>query len=71
MEMHAIQPKQASMRSGCMVAKSEEILPPTIPTPCPSSMRTGISVNSTNALPYFDFFGCDCADSKHRPNLVA
>ena len=21
---------------------------------------TGISVNSTNALPYFDFFGCDC-----------
>jgi hypothetical protein len=32
--MHAIQPKQASMRSGCIVAKSEVILPPTIPTPC-------------------------------------
>jgi hypothetical protein len=36
-----------------------------------SARETGFSVNSTNALPCFDFFGCDCGHLGHRPNLVA
>jgi hypothetical protein len=69
MEMHAIQPKQASMRSGCIVAKSEVILAPN--NPCPSSMKTGLSANSANALPCFDFFGCDCEHLGRSVDLVA
>jgi hypothetical protein len=69
MEMHAIQPKQASMRSGCIVAKSEVILPPN--NPCPSSMKTGLSVNSTNAFPCIDFFDCHCEHFGRSVDLVA
>jgi hypothetical protein len=36
-----------------------------------SSRKTGISVNSTNALPCFDFFGCDCGHLGRSVDLVA
>jgi hypothetical protein len=31
----------------------------------------GMLVNSTNALPYFDFFGCDCGHLGRSADLVA
>jgi hypothetical protein len=66
--MHAIQLKQASMRSGCIVAKSDVILPPN--NPCPSSIKTGLLATSTNALPCFDFFGCDSEHLGRSVDLV-
>jgi hypothetical protein len=36
-----------------------------------SPLKRGISVNSTNALPCFDFFGCDCGHLARSVDLVA
>ena len=38
---------------------------------CTLQQLRGLSVNSTNALPCFDFFGCDCGHLGRSVDLVA